>query len=147
MPKLEYPIIENFSPEITVEVMGLTEPTKVVAIVDTGFTGFLQIPLAIGLRSNLRLLSVGNSVLADGRKVKNLQCFGTIRFAGKEIFGVMSLSETSNDSLLGMQFLEKVGMDFTLSISDRKSTFIDREPIPTVKQNKSPKTKQKTKKE
>lgn len=83
----------------------------------------MQIPLAVGMKANLRLLSMGNYIMADGRSVKKLQCIGRIRFAGRELVGIISLSETSDDCLLGMQFLEKLGMDFTVSPSTKRARF------------------------
>ncbi len=124
--KLEYPVTTNYSPEVTVEVLGLNEGKSVSAIVDTGFTGFLQIPLSIGIACNLRLWGVSWSILADGSRVKNLQCVGKIRFADREIFGIISLSDTAEDCLLGMQFLQELKMDFCVSITDKKAVFIER---------------------
>lgn len=124
--KLEFPITTNYSPEVTVEILGLKQGRSVSAIVDTGFTGFLQIPLSVGIACNLRLWGVSWSILADGSKVKNLQCFGKIRFADRELFGVITLSDTADDSLLGMQFLQELKMDFKVSITDKKATFAER---------------------
>lgn len=124
--KLEFPITTNYSPEVSVEVLGLNEGKSVSAIVDTGFTGFLQIPLSVGVACNLRLWGVSWSILADGSKVKNLQCFGKIRFADREMFGIITLSDTAEDSLLGMQFLQELKMDFSVSITDKKAVFTER---------------------
>lgn len=148
---LEYPVVENFSPEVPIEIFGIANNTKkLVAIVDTGFTGFLQIPLTVGIESNLSLWSVGSSRLADGSMVKNLQCIGRIRFAGKELFGIVTLSEKGNDCLLGMQFLEILKMDFTVSPTRNRAIFKSLEsevlPIPPVSQSvKNEKKKTKTK--
>lgn len=120
---LEFPVIENFSPEVPIEVYGIDKTIKLVAMVDTGSTGFLQVPLAIGIKTNLRLLSTRYYVMADGRKVKKLECLGKIRFGGKDLIGIISLSETSEDCLLGMQFLESLGVDFTVSCKNKKAIF------------------------
>jgi len=124
--KLEFPITPNFSPEVTIEIIGASANKKVVATVDTGFTDFLQIPLSIGIASNLRLWGTQNYILADGSRVKNLQCVGEISFAGKKMFNIITLSETADDCLLGMQFLNKLEMDFTVSTKDKKAIFIER---------------------
>ncbi|MEK7552951.1 MAG: hypothetical protein AAB505_02480, partial [Patescibacteria group bacterium] len=92
LKKLEYPITQNYSPEITVEVTGLKHNKSLVAIVDTGFTGFMQIPLSTGIACNLRLWGTRPSKLADGSIVKNLECVGEIRFADKKLFNIISLS-------------------------------------------------------
>lgn len=124
--RLEYPITENYSPEVTIEITGLKGNKHVVAIVDTGFTGFLQIPLSIGIACNLRLWGTSNSKLADGSKVKNLECVGEIRFAGKNLFNIISLSEGGEDCLLGMQFLNELKMDFTISVGEKKAIFFEK---------------------
>lgn len=126
LKRLEYPITENYSPEVTIEVTGIGSNKSVVAIVDTGFTGFLQIPLSVGIACNLRLWGTRNARLADGSKVKNLECVGEIRFADKKLFGIISLSEGGEDCLLGMQFLNQLGMDFTVSPTDKKAVFFER---------------------
>lgn len=120
---LDFPVIENFSPEIPVEVYGIDKTIKFVAIVDTGNEGFLQIPLATGIKANLRLWGAKYWTMADGRQVKMLECIGKIRFAGKDLIGIISLSETSDNCLLGMQFLERLKMDFTVSLTRKRAIF------------------------
>lgn len=130
--RLEYPITENYSPEITIEVIGPTSNKSLVAVVDTGYTGFLQIPLSVGIACNLRLWGIGTGRLADGSKVKNIQCIGEIRFADQKIFNIISLSEGGEDCLLGMQFLQSIDMDFTVSPKDKKAIFMERKKSTTV---------------
>lgn len=120
---LEFPAIENFSPQVPVEIYALDRTIKFVATVDTGSEGFLQIPLAIGIKANLRLWGVRNWTMADGRQVKMLECIGKIKFVGNDVTGIISLSETSDDCLLGMQFLGKLNMDFTVSLTRKKTIF------------------------
>jgi len=120
---LEFPVVENFSPIVNAEIYGITKNTKFVAIIDTGYEGFLQIPLATGIKANLRLWGIRSWNLADNSKVKMLECIGKIRFAGKDLTGIISLSETSEDCLLGMQFLEELKMDFTVSLTRKKAIF------------------------
>jgi clan AA aspartic protease len=120
---LDFPVIENFSPEVPVEIYGLEKNIKFVATVDTGSEGFLQIPLATGIKANLRLWGTKYWTLADGRKVKMLECIGRIRFAGKDLIGIISLSETSDACLLGMQFLDGLKMDFTVSLTRKRAIF------------------------
>lgn len=127
---LEFPITQNFSPIIPVEVLGPGQAINIVGILDTGFTGFLQMPLVSGIQCKLNLWSIQPSILADGRKVNNLMCFGTIRFGGKEHPGLIALSETGNDCLLGMQFLQALNCDFTVSIPQQRAIFKIPNPLP-----------------
>jgi predicted aspartyl protease len=125
--RLEYPITENYSPEVAIEITGLNGNNKsLVAIVDTGFTGFLQIPLSAGIACNLRLWGTSKARLADGSEVKNLECVGEVRFADKKLFNIISLSEGGEDCLLGMQFLNELKMDFVVSVQNKKAIFIEK---------------------
>ncbi len=139
--RLEYPITENYSPEVTIEITGVKGNKSLVAVVDTGFTGFLQIPLSVGIACNLRLWGTSTSRLADGSAVKNLECVGEIRFADKKLFSTISLSEGGEDCLLGMQFLNELKMDFTVSPVDKKAIFFEKqkelEQVPIVTQTES----------
>ncbi len=133
--KLEFPITKNYSPEVTIEVLGVREGKNISAIVDTGFTGFLQIPISIGFACNLSLWGSSFAILADGSKTKNIQCVGKIRFADQEIAGIITLSDTTDCCLVGMQFLQELKMDFTVSVLDKKAIFTER-PTENTKSKK-----------
>ncbi|GEM_PF-882322 len=133
---LEFPITLNYSPIVPFEVLGMSGPKQLVAVVDTGFTGFLQLPLSDGIAANLTLWGITPFKLADGREVKNLQCFGKIRFGDRELFGVITLSETGDQCLLGMQFLNSLLGSFTVSAKDKKAIF----KLPKPNQNVTPST-------
>lgn len=120
---LSFPIPPNDSPQITVKIAGAKDGVEVLAIVDTGFTGFAQIPLAVGIRAGLTLWGIRPSILADGRQVKNLECFGSVKFDQKDLVGPITCSETGSLCLLGMQFLNQLGMDFTISPRRNLVTF------------------------
>lgn len=121
--KWEFPITENYSPEVPFEVIGIKSNKKLVAVVDTGFTGFLQIPLSVGIAANMRLWGIGSGRLADGSIVKDLECVGEIKFVDEKLFNIISLSDKGEDCLLGMQFLNQLGMDFTVSPMRKKAIF------------------------
>ena len=121
---LEFPVTQNYSPEVPIEIIGILNDTvKRVAIVDTGATIFMQMPLSLGISAHLRLWASKPATLADKSSVTNLICFGTIKFAGKDIMGLIRLSETNDECILGMDFLNELGMDFTYSPSKKRAIF------------------------
>lgn len=129
---LAFPLTQNLSPEIEFELIGVTGNVQTVkAMVDTGFTGFVLMPLSLGISANLYLWGTRPFILADGRSVNHLECFGKVKFAGKEMGGVITLSETSNSTLVGMQFLEELEMDFTVSTVNKTAIFQNPATIPT----------------
>ncbi len=76
---------------------------------DTGFTGFLNLPLPQCLQSALILHSTAQYTLADKSLSTTLLCMGTIVLpTNYNIIGAISISFTSNEALLGMEFLHKI---------------------------------------
>jgi predicted aspartyl protease len=99
---------QNGHPIIPIEVYGFSKDIaqKFEAMLDTGFSGFLSLPLVYALKVGLILNSTASFVLADGSVQHTLLCLGTIRLDGEEKIGLISISK-GNDALLGMDFLRK----------------------------------------
>lgn len=79
------------------------------ALIDTGFTGFLHLPLTLALPLGLTLLSTANYTLGDGTTCFNIIAFGTVEHEGQQIFGPISLELNTKcqDVLLGMDFIRQ----------------------------------------
>jgi predicted aspartyl protease len=71
---------ENGHPRITIHIRG-THPTEFVevdALVDTGFAGFLMLPIAQALPLGLALYGTGDYTLADGSPISCFLADGAI---------------------------------------------------------------------
>jgi clan AA aspartic protease len=81
-------------------------------IIDTGFTGFLQLPLQHAFSLKLPLEGTASYTLADGTQSACLTALASTTFAGKTVVGVVTLAAGSQDILIGMGFLRqfKLGM-------------------------------------
>ena len=79
------------------------------ALIDTGFTGFLMLPLTAALPLGLTLLGTSTYTLADGSTSTNLIAFGTVSYEGQDISGPISLENNSSctDVLLGMDYIRQ----------------------------------------
>lgn len=99
---------QNGHPMIPIEVYGFSKEVtqKFDAMLDTGFSGFLSLPLVYALKVGLILASTASFTLADGSTDHTLLCFGGIKLNGEEQIGLISISK-GNDVLLGMGFLKK----------------------------------------
>lgn len=75
------------------------------AILDTGFTGFISMPLLAALPLGLLLYGTTSVELADGSQSTKLTARGIAEANGESKVGVVILEPTSNDILLGMAFL------------------------------------------
>ena len=81
-------------------------------IIDTGFTGFIQLPLASAFSLRLPLATTAAYTLADGSQGAYLIALAKTTFAEKKVVGAVSLTPGSQDVLIGMGFLRqfKLGM-------------------------------------
>jgi clan AA aspartic protease len=94
------------SPALKVKIRGpFGEGVEFDAILDTGFTGFISMPLVRALPLGLMLYGTTTVELADGTKSVKLTAKGMAEIQGESEVGVVILEPSSNDILLGMMFL------------------------------------------
>lgn len=100
----------NGHPHFTIEVYGFNPnaPVKINAMMDTGFTGFLSLPLTNCFQAGLILLSTATYTLADGSPSNTLLCLGTIKTPTRNIVGAIAISFKSPDAIIGIDFLQKI---------------------------------------
>lgn len=83
-----------------------------VGIIDTGFTGFIQLPIQHAFSLKLPLEGTSSYILADGSHGVALTALARTTFGDKTRNGVVSLAPGSQDILVGMDFMRqfKLGM-------------------------------------
>jgi predicted aspartyl protease len=84
-------------------------------IIDTGFTGFVSLPLQYAFALALPLLGTASITLADGKSVTCFTALGTATVVDVTMPGVVILSPESQDILVGMDFLRKFKMSLVLA--------------------------------
>jgi predicted aspartyl protease len=104
------------SPTIEIEVCGpLQQFHSFTAIMDTGFTGFLHLPIVSAFPIGLILHSTIRIQLADGSVQTKLTCRGQIRFDGESREGIVIIEESqSTEVLVGMDFLKHFRKQLTV---------------------------------
>jgi predicted aspartyl protease len=90
------------------------------AIIDTGFSGFIQLPMQHAFSLKLPLEGTSSYVLADGSRGTSLTALAHTTFGGTTVLGVVSLTPGSLDVLAGMDFLRR----FKLGLVMTKGTIV-----------------------
>jgi clan AA aspartic protease len=103
---IEGDILANGSPVIQLRVLGSRHEAIVACIIDTGFTGFLCLPISLAVTLGLELIETTSTELADGTLVENELVFaGQAEWDGM-IMDVSILLTRSEEALIGTAFLE-----------------------------------------
>ena len=105
------------------------------AIIDTGFTGFIQLPLSEALSLSLPLEGTNSVTLADGSALVMLTALAQVTLLGRTEVGVILLSMSSNDILVGMDFLRR--FERTLVVSKKIGVALLEEAGDTAPEEKS----------
>jgi predicted aspartyl protease len=100
------------------------------AMIDTGFTGFLMMPLVSAFPLGLTLLGTSSYTLADGSSSPKLLALGTVSLDGQETSGVIVLETNQCGLLLGMAYLRAAKR--TLIVSDVSVALLDQEYITKI---------------
>ena len=80
---------------------------EVEGIIDTGFTGFIQLPLNWGIALTLPLEGTITVTLADGSKRVVLTAMAEATLLDRTQLGVVQLSPSGDEVLIGMDFLRR----------------------------------------
>lgn len=122
------------SPALRVSAYGVVPQAaqEFDAIVDTGFTGFISMPLVRAFPLALVLSGITSVVLADGSVSPMLIAIGVARVAGETQSGLILLDATSSEVLLGMDFLRRFRKALLVyPVSRQVSLMDDPPPAPT----------------
>ena len=87
-------------------------------IIDTGFSGFIQLPLSVAIALSLPIAGTTTVTLADESALTLLTCFVKTRLSQSyEVDGMAIVSTTSNEILIGMEFLTQFNQAIVVSRS------------------------------
>jgi predicted aspartyl protease len=98
------------------------------AVIDTGFSGFISMPLLRAFPIGLMLFGTTAIVLADGTTAYKLTALGTAAVEGESRVGVIILEPTSNDILIGMEFLRQFNKNLFVDPDNSRVILEDTKP-------------------
>src|SRR5262245_3729704 len=88
---------------------------ELTGIIDTGFTGFIQLPLQNAFSLGLPLESTVTVQYADGSKSVCLTVLAKVTFQDQVEIGVVVLAPNASDILIGMDFLRRFNLGLFVS--------------------------------
>lgn len=117
--------------KLTISGIFTNTPQEFEGIIDTGFTGFISMPMIKAFPLGLVLSGTTNVTLADGNSYTKLLAMGYAGIMGlpKQEIGAVILEWSNTDILLGMDFLRK----FKLSLHISNNRIELHQDIPTIK--------------
>ena len=134
----------NLHPHFTIEIYGYNPAisVKVDVLMDTGFSGFLSLPLTNWFQSGLILLSTASYTLADGKQSNTLLCLGTIKAQDDNQVihvapGTVSVSFNNPTALLGVDFLERIKGKLVLDLPNKRAWIEINKAQPITKPKKN----------
>jgi clan AA aspartic protease len=100
-------IRETGTPVVTLHVFGSRGDITVEGILDTGFDGFLCLPIPLAVTLGLELIDVMRIELADGTVVENELVFTGRAEWDETVMNIDILLTRSADVLIGTGFLQR----------------------------------------
>ena len=116
---------DNDQPKIEIEVKGVNgSPKKLIALVDSGFNGYLTLPYVEAFPLGLVLTGIQPNTLADGSSASHFVCIGQICVGGKCVTTTIDI-QPANIILLGTKLLKELGKKFVLDCLNGKVEIVD----------------------
>jgi predicted aspartyl protease len=92
---------------IGISVAGSVGSKNYRAIIDTGFSGFVALPLVEMIDLGLSTQGAANVTLGNGSIISSLVSTGTVTLGAQMETGTILLDDVSTDILIGMAFLRE----------------------------------------
>jgi clan AA aspartic protease len=114
-------------PQIEIEVSGTSDnPQKLMALVDSGFNGYLALPYVEAFPLGLILRGTQRNILADGSSSEHFVCNGEVCVDGKCVSTAISVQPVGA-ILLGTRLLKKLGKTVVLDCKNGRVEITDAE--------------------
>ena len=129
MPKVVGSFDANGSPFVTISVSSANQaspPVRVFdAVIDTGFTGFLQMPTQEANGLGIIARTSGDVEYADGRVRAVPLGWARVVLGEAAEDGFIHLQEATTEVTVGLEFLRTFRKTLVLSITDHRVLLID----------------------
>jgi len=114
------------SPVVTIAVSAPSGPsTSFDAVIDTGFTGFVQVPEPHAQELGLTPRTASEMQYPDGRIESIPLAWGSVTLAGEVQDRFVHIQHGSDEVIVGVEFLRRFRKTLVLSIADGTVLLID----------------------
>jgi predicted aspartyl protease len=112
MPTVIGYLDKSGAPAIKLKISGLlpNSSQEFEVVIDTGFSGFVSLPILQAFPLGLVLIGTTTVTFADGSTGVKLTALGNVTVEGESKVGVIILEQGSTDVLVGMDFLKTFGI-------------------------------------
>lgn len=105
------------SPIVKIKIAGDLGEKEYTAVIDTGCTGFITLPLNEIIPLGLTVNGAARVTLANGVTIINSVAEGIVTLGSQAEIGTIVLDHESNDILVGLDFLRKFKLGLILTES------------------------------
>jgi clan AA aspartic protease len=114
------------TPFVTIAIASTSGPSTLVdAVLDTGFTGFVQIPAALAERVGVTPRTATETQYPDGRIDTVPLAWGRITLGSEEREGFVHIQRGSDEAIVGVEFLRLFRKTLVLSVVEGTVLLID----------------------
>jgi predicted aspartyl protease len=116
----------DHTPVVTIAIASASGPSTFVdAVIDTGFTGLVQVPAPLAAAAGLTPRTATEIQYPDGRIDTIPLAWGRITLGAEAREGFVHIQRGSDEAIVGVEFLRLFRKTLILSVSDGTVLLID----------------------
>jgi len=126
MASIRGSVDSDHTPVVAITVASTSGPSTFVdAVIDTGFTGFVQVPALLAQELGLTPRTATETQYPDGRIDTTPLAWGRITLGSAVREGFVHIQRGSDEAIVGVEFLRLFRKTLVLSVADGTVLLID----------------------
>src|SRR5262245_9164986 len=126
MASIRGSFVSDHTPVVPIAIASTSGPSTFVdAVIDTGFTGFVPIPVPIAQQVGLTPRTTTDTQYPDGRIDAVPLAWGQVALAEDTREGFVHIQRGSNEAIVGIEFLRLFRKTLLMSVVERTVLLVD----------------------